>query len=411
LTWPIAGQALRPGKMSAMRKVPVECRNLPARGIRRVTPLDLLLNEWEPNLGFLVPIRSHEEGMQLERLLGAGLSNITAWLASPSDWQCNSWPAIVTDMTADIQANDVVVLNPERGELLVLYRETDIHHSVLLTNRCNSSCLMCSQPPTRHDDSWLSDEAIHIARHMRTSPRSIGLSGGEPLLLGADLRRVLDAFISLHPDARIDVLTNGRLLAERGTAESILTGLPSTVSWLVPLYGHADFLHDFVVQSPGAFEETIDGLLALQAHGQPIQLRIVLIEPVLRILPELCRFIGRNLPFVREVALMACEPIGFALANRPVCEVDLAEWHGPLQEAAVALRRAQIPTIFMNTPLCALPASLWPLAHQSISDWKRTFPSECEQCMVKERCSGLFVWHEQGWLPTKIKAIQEALPS
>jgi len=99
----------------------------------------------------------------------------------------------------------------------------------------------------------------------------------------------------------------------------------------VPLYGHADFLHDFVVQAPCAYEQTIAGVLNLQACQQPVQLRIVLIQPVLlEILPELCTFIGRNQPFFREVVLMVCEPIGFALANRELCEVDLVDWHSTL---------------------------------------------------------------------------------
>ena len=38
---------------------------------------------------------------------------------------------------------------------------------------------------------------------------------------------------------------------------------PARCTWMVPLYGHADFLHDYIVQSPGAFDETIDGLLTL----------------------------------------------------------------------------------------------------------------------------------------------------
>ena len=46
---------------------------------------------------------------------------------------------------------------------------------------------MCSQPPTRRDDSWLIDEAIKIAAHIRTPPPIVGLTGGEPLLLGLKL--------------------------------------------------------------------------------------------------------------------------------------------------------------------------------------------------------------------------------
>ena len=158
---------------------------------------------------------------------------------------------------------------------------------------------------------------------------------------------------------------------------------------------------------PGAFDETIGGLLALRERRQAIQLRIVLIEPVLRALPELCRFIAMNLPFVREVALMACEPTGFALANREHCEVDLLDWSAILDRATRELSRRRVPFLFMNTPLCALPEHLWSTAHKSISDWKNVYAAECATCSVKDRCSGLFAWHEKGWKPATIRPILE----
>src|SRR5690606_30623430 len=228
-------------------------------------------------------------------------------------------------------------------------------------------------PPTPQNDDWMVREAVEVIRHMRQSPAVLGLSGGEPLLLGERLREVLDAVAIHHPDTQVEVLTNGRLLADSGLSQALLSDLTPSVTWLVPLYGHADFLHDFVVQAHGAYEQTIEGLLNLQAHSQPVQLRIVLIRPVLENLQELCVFIGRNLPFVREVALMACEPIGFALANREMCEVDLVDWHEILLRATRELRRHSVPFLFMNTPLCTLPRELYGYAHQSISDWKNVY--------------------------------------
>lgn len=389
-----------------MRSLHAAFHHINSRQICRVTILSSLANEWRPNLSFLVPIVSVEQFVEFQRLHFAGLRNVIACLAADIEIGAIELPAVSIDLE-HVHQYDVIALSPERGELLVLFRNSDVHHAVQLTNRCNSNCLMCSQPPTKHNDDWLVDEACQIAAHIEGSPCSIGLTGGEPLLLGNKLRHVIDVFSLRHPNAAIDVLTNGRLLSNQELSASILEKISGKVSWLVPLYGHADFLHDFIVQSPGAFEETIEGLLTLQAYGQPIQLRIVLIEPVLQHLSELCGFIGRNLPFVREVALMGCEPIGFALANRSVCEVDLSEWHEQLQEAVITLKRSQIPVVLMNAPFCALPQDLWSLASNSISDWKRAFPKECQECALKDNCSGLFAWYERGWRPTAIKPIRE----
>lgn len=356
--------------------------------VQRVVGYAEVAVEWTPELRFLVRVGSPEERIGVEGLQSAALTNI-AWVDS-----------------TELHDGDVVVPHPDKGEAIVLLRETDTHHALFMTNRCNSYCLMCSQPPTTADDSWLVGEAIDAIRHLRHSPEVLGLTGGEPLLLGAGLRQVLDAIAEHHLRTRVEVLTNGRLFADPQVVSTILDGLSVPVRWLVPLYGHADFVHDFVVQAHGAFDETLAGLLALQAHRQDVQLRVVLIEPVLQVLPELVGFIGRNLPFVREVALMGCEPIGFALANRELCEVDLSAWGDTLERAARVLRRHAIPHLFMNAPLCALPRPLWPMAHRSISDWKNVYASECDRCAVKAKCSGLFAWYEKGWKPAPLKTME-----
>lgn len=355
--------------------------------VHRIVAVEAIAAEWKPDLQLLAAVSSDAEKNAVTLLQDSGLKNL-GWVES-----------------ATLVEGDVVVPKPDRAECVVLYREVDVHHALQITNQCNSHCLMCSQPPTKQDDPWLVNQVLEVVRHIRTSPDAIGLSGGEPLLHGPGLRQVIEKIAGFHPSTHIEVLTNGRLFEQKSVVETVLAGLTSDVSWLVPLYGHADIVHDFVVQTPGAFEETIAGLLTLQERHQPIQLRVVLIEPVLRILPELCAFIGRNLPFVREVALMACEPIGFALANRELCEVELRDWAEVLKNSARALKRHRVPCIFMNAPLCALPKELWKIARRSISDWKNVYAAECDDCSVKIQCAGLFVWHGDAWKPTKIQAI------
>lgn len=360
-----------------------------SRRAHRVIDIDTLAQEWHPDLQFIVPAVDSAARSRVEDLAHKGLDNVR-WIDG-----------------TQLELGDVVVPEPGTGKVVIACRDSDLHHALFLTNRCNSYCLMCSQPPTTHDDPWLADEALDIIRHIRASPRSIGLTGGEPLLLGARLRDIVDLLHTTHPATRIELLTNGRLLSSQQLAAGILGGLTAKVKWLVPLYGHADFLHDFVVQSPGAFEETLDGLLTLQEYGQAIQLRIVLIAPVLEHLVRLCEFIGRNLPFVQEVALMSCEPIGFALANRALCEVDLQAWSETLCTASRTLQRYQVQQLYMNAPLCALPRALWPYAHRSISDWKQVYAPECDGCAVKSECSGLFAWHERGWTPARVTPFEE----
>lgn len=377
-----------------MRKLAVVIGSHQPRKVHRVVDYESFAAQWEPSLRFLVKISDLEEQMRVEELQAAGLDNVS-WVYG-----------------AELELGDIVVPHEGGAQVQILLRASDSHHALFMTNRCNSYCLMCSQPPTAADDSWLIDESLDAIAHMGWTPQALGLTGGEPLLLRSGLRRILDALGAKFPDTTVEILTNGRLFAEPELVDVILSGLSTRVRWLVPLYGHANFMHDYVVQAPGAFDETIAGLLALQEHQQQIQLRTVLIEPVLEILPQLSDFVGRNLPFVQEWALMGCEPIGFALANRQLCEVNLSDWSSTLEQASRVLRRHRLPHLFMNTPLCALPRTLWPLAHRSISDWKNVYADECERCVVRQSCVGLFAWHERGWTPAPLRAIKitEASP-
>jgi His-Xaa-Ser system radical SAM maturase HxsC len=389
-----------------MRSFRAEIPGFSRRTILSVLPAAALASSWTPNRRHLVGVESLNEMRLVESLARQGLTDLHVWASSPEIAHACQLPSV--QITEKLELGDVVAVDPAARRIHVLMRESDAHHTVFLTNRCNSRCVMCSQPPTKHDDEWLIEEALDVVRHVRQAPSVIGFTGGEPLLLGDQLRVILDEYRAHFPETHFDVLTNGRLFSSSRAAANILQGL-DRVTWMVPLYGHADFLHDFVVQSHGAFDETLGGLLELQSYRQPIQLRIVLIRPVLEQLRELCWFITMNLPFVREVALMGCEPTGFALANKSLCELDIAEWTKELDYAVNVLATARLRPVLMNLPLCALTPNARRYAHRSISDWKQVYADECDNCAVKPDCCGLFAWHTKGWKPTKLKPILREL--
>lgn len=388
-----------------VRHEAVQARGIPMRTIFRVSTITRLAADWSPECRFLVRTCDPEDYESFLKLKHVG--NLCIVTSNKSLFDSHAGPCVF-DRESALCLNDVVAVADSLRYAHVLQRESDNHHTVFLTNRCNSNCLMCSQPPTTKDDLWLVDEACEIARHIANSPPVIGFSGGEPLLLGPRLREVLDTFSSHHPKAELEVLTNGRLFSQRVLTDAVVSGLKGT-SWLIPLYGHAPFLHDYIVQAHGAFDQTIGGLLNLQERHQPIQLRIVLIQPVLECLPALCEFIAKNLPFVCEVALMGCEPIGYARVNEALCRVDLLEWTNSIEAGITCLERSGIRPIIMNVPLCALPRSLHRYAHRSISEWKQIFSKECDQCLLRDRCSGLFTWAEAGWRPTTLRPYLEGV--
>lgn len=296
-----------------------------------------------------------------------------------------------------IRPGDVVRLRPSSSLVSVLYRRGASANTLFATERCNSLCLMCSQPPRDDDDSWRIDEMLRLISLIDQGEPQLGITGGEPTLLGPGLARILEACRLYLPDTRLQILTNGRTFADPNLAERLVPIDREGTTWAVPLYGDVAALHDEVVAVGGAFAETLDGLFELGRLGAQIEIRVVLHKLTIPRLPQIVSFIYRNLPFVRHVALMGLEPMGFAKSNRERLWIDPADYLDELDSAVSHLANRGMPVSIYNLPLCVLPRSLWPFARQSISDWKNVYPQECEGCAVRDHCAGFFASAGPTW--------------
>jgi His-Xaa-Ser system radical SAM maturase HxsC len=285
---------------------------------------------------------------------------------------------------------DVLRLRPGGSLVSVLYRRGSTSNTLFATERCNSLCVMCSQPPRDEDDSWRVGEMIRLVSLVDPDERQLGITGGEPTLLGEGLAQVLDACRRYLPHTQVPVLTNGRSFADRGWAERLQSTHPERVAWAIPLYADVAELHDEVVGAAGAFAETLQGLYELGRLGAEIELRVVLHKMTTERLPQLAAFIYRRLPFVGHVALMGLEPMGFAKSNRARLWIDPTDYIEPLRAAVFHLAHRSVPVSLYNLSLCALPRDLWPFARQSISGWKNVYPAECAGCVVQDHCAGFF---------------------
>lgn len=305
-----------------------------------------------------------------------------------------------------IQPGDVVRVRPGSGMVSVLYRRGSRANTLFTTEQCNSRCLMCSQPPRDEDDRWRVAELLQLVRLIDRDDPQLGVSGGEPTLLGEDLGRIIDACAAEVPDTQLQILTNGRLFADAALAEALIPRHREKTVWAVPLYGDVQSIHDMVVDAPGAFAETLQGLYELGRLGARIEIRVVLHAMTVDRLPELASFIYRRLPFVEHVALMGLEPMGFAKANRDRLWIDPVDYVGQLGLAAQYLHYRGLPVSIYNLPLCVLPEPLWPFARQSISDWKNAFAPECEGCEVRENCSGFFQSAGPAWRSRAVRPLK-----
>jgi len=285
---------------------------------------------------------------------------------------------------------DIIRLNPRHGQVWVMYRKESSTNSMLFTEQCNSWCVMCSQPPVAADDRWLVDAWMEAISLMAPDTAELGITGGEPTLLGDSFVELLAACKHHLPQTGLHVLSNGRGFNYLSFAQQVASvGHPDLVIG-TPLYSDIAWQHDFIVQAPGAFDQTIRGLLNLARCDVRIELRVVIHRLSLPRLVGLATFIARNLPFVEHVALMGLEPIGFARANLSTLWVDPADYQSDLEAAVNELASNSMNVSIYNHQLCVLPPTLWPFARQSISDWKNVYLPICQPCAVRDRCGGFF---------------------
>jgi len=288
-----------------------------------------------------------------------------------------------------------IVLIEHTGKVTRLYEAGSPHNSIFVTNRCNCSCIMCPQPPSNDPENLLERNLMLISLLDQTKTKQLGITGGEPTLLGEDLVKIIQACRKRLPNTLLTLLTNAIKLKDLEFARAlVLSGLPRMVVEIA-LYGDNDTEHDSITGVKGSFYKTLEGLYNLALLGQPVGLRTVLHAMTIERLTQYSEFIYRNLTFVVNVAFMGMETTGLASSNLDRLWVDPYEYREQLATAVKHLTRRQVPVSIYNHQLCILPYNLWPLARRSITSWKVTYLPLCEECGVKDSCCGFFSTSER----------------
>lgn len=152
-----------------------------------------------------------------------------------------------------LDIGDIVLINPN-GTVYTLFRVNSSHNALFITDRCNSNCLMCSQPPRNTDDlDYYFKINTQLVRQIPKTTQELGITGGEPTLLGERFIFLLNLITENLPDTDIHVLTNGRSFAWKNIPEKLSQINNHKVVYGIPLYSDFYQLHDYVVQAKDAF--------------------------------------------------------------------------------------------------------------------------------------------------------------
>jgi len=347
---------------------------------------------------FVGKILQHEKDKDIYYVEGKDVNDInskikTVHLASNKIDEGQVGLSFVEDLQF-LNIGDIVSINGERFRNI--FRPSSDHNVVFATVRCNSNCLMCSQPPMDYDDTGEYFKIWSYAIELMPKHLSmIGFTGGEPLLMGDRLIMLLNQLTDKYPEIRINVLSNGRLQAKKEIINMLsMVKSPGNIVFAVPLYSDFYQDHDHIVQAKDAFYQTILGIHNLSQLGFLIEIRIVLHKLSLPRLDSLAEFIHLNFPFVFHVTFMGLEIVGYTNAHKEDLLIKDTEYQNiQLMQSVSILEQWKYNVSIYNLPFCYLDESLWEYARQSISDWKNSFHEDCSTCAKKNECAGFFSWN------------------
>tara|TARA_Y100000813_G_scaffold161689_1_gene122216 strand:+ start:7372 stop:8508 length:1137 start_codon:yes stop_codon:yes gene_type:complete len=289
-----------------------------------------------------------------------------------------------------LQIGDVVHIK-ENGFIRVLFRPNSEHNTIFTTDQCNSNCLMCSQPPKNIDDiEYYFNINKHLIDLIPSSTKQLGITGGEPTLLGNLFFELIKQINTSLPETNIHILSNGRKFGWKSYSDKFSNVKKDKIVIGIPLYSDVEELHNYVVQDRNAFYETVQGIQNLERNNIAVEIRVVLHKVTITRIKQLSEFIWNNFPFVDHVAFMGLEYTGYTHHNYDKLKYDIKQYYDTLIYSVDFLHNMGLNISLYNLPLCVIPPTLWNFARKSISDWKKTNNKECLSCSLVNECSGVF---------------------
>ena len=295
-----------------------------------------------------------------------------------------------TGDTIDKLAEGDCVLLDKDGMITVVWEVSAKMNPLLLTEKCDCRCKMCPQPPKSHDSALtaISQRILEIIKP--NDSQTICITGGEPTLLKHEFFDILKTIRTRHTKSQVMLLTNGKSFSDFEFTKQFVTLRPSNFISCVSLHSDVDEVHDRIVGVKNSFYKTIKGLHNLARFHEKIEIRVVLSRLNAKHLESIATFIYRNFPFIYHCAFMGMEITGLAAENYGEIWIDPYDYREQLSKAIRVLSRADINVSVYNLPLCLIEKKTWGFARQSISGWKNEYVPKCEDCSVKNICSGVF---------------------
>lgn len=294
------------------------------------------------------------------------------------------------DLDLYLEEGDILFFNDLIKTITTILTKNSNENTLLLTERCNSNCLFCSQPPKKINDEYLFEEALFSILAFN-STKYIGLSGGEITINKNLFLNFIKELKKYNNTTPLHILTNGKNFSDFSYTKEIISNLNNRdLIWAIPIYAHYSELHDHIVQAHNSLIKTTKGILNLLELGQRIEIRIVVTKLNYKYLENIIDYIFSSFKIINYISIMNLEPIGYARENYKELFINIEKQNSYLKKATRKASLYGYKTSLYNYPYCLLDQEIQTKSVKSISDWKNYYPKDCNNCKEKNKCGGFF---------------------
>lgn len=286
---------------------------------------------------------------------------------------------------------DIAEYIEEKGTYKV-YEHGSIDNTLILSQKCNSSCVMCpySDHFRKNASDVSSERILEIIRYISSYPEHLTITGGEPTLIGDGLFDIMALLKERFPETTYLFLTNGRIFSCEDYFNRFAEVIPNEICFAIPIYGDSPETHDKITRADGSFAEAVKGMQRLMNSDIKVEIRIVVSKLNYDNLTNIARFISKYLNRAFVVNFVGLEMCGNAAANRSQVWIDYPQAFLHMKEAVDILCENNINVGIYNFPLCSVAKEYRHLCRRSISGYKIVYYEECDLCSLREICGGIF---------------------
>jgi len=286
--------------------------------------------------------------------------------------------------------------------------------SLHVTDLCNEKCTFCvvGSPLYKKDTVRYADLARFLVENAGGGYEVVNLHGGEPTI-HPRLFDLLD-LAKLFGYPAVQLQTNARRLKNPAFVARLAER--NVNRYVVSLHGVNAGIQDLLTQTPGGYDETIQGIRNVKAAGARVQVNTVLTRTNMDQLGAICRLCMEL--EVDQINISNLHPVGsgyFALDQQAP---DVAETRRYLLPAVEEVLAAGREITLEGFPLCVVvpyeglaieddSRDIRMMYHGEVHDSYDTFMDEecrsygapCQGCALRDSCGGVYVEYSErrGW--------------